>query len=106
MHDRYEVYPPIARRPASELAEERREHIAQERAAIQADKDRKFAQQRSIESSPERRISLWEARHGLALPRTASHPLIPFIAQSTDLDVEQVHAEQRRRALLRGKPVA
>lgn len=106
MQDRYEVYPAIARRPASELAEERREHIAQERAAIQADKDHKFARQRSIESSPERRISLWEARHGLALPRATGHPLIPFIAQSTDLGVEQIHAEQRRRALLRGNPAA
>jgi hypothetical protein len=81
MHDKDTDYPPIARKPASELAEERREQIAQER-----------------------RIALWEARHGLALPRSADHPLMQFIADSTDLAVEQVQAEQRRRAHLRDTP--
>lgn len=106
MHDRDAIYPTLARKPASELAEERRAQIAEERAAIQADKDRKFAQQRAMDSPPERRIALWEARHGLALPRSADHPLMQFIADSTDLAVEQVRAEQRRRALLRGTPSA
>ena len=104
MHDKDAIYPTVARRPASELAEERREQIAQGRAALQADKDRKFAQQRAMDSPPERRIALWEARHGLALPRSADHPLMQFIADSTDLAVEQVQAEQRRRAHLRGAP--
>lgn len=98
MHDKDTVYPTIARKPASELAEERRELIAQERAALQADKDRKYAQQRAMDSPPERRIALWEARHGLALPRAADHPLMQFIADATDLTVEQVQAEQRRRS--------
>lgn len=102
MQDKDSVYPIIARKPASELAEERREQIAQERAALQADKERKYAQQRAMDSPPERRIALWEARHGLALPRSADHPLMQFIADSTDLAVEQVQAEQRRRAHLRG----
>ena len=104
MHDKDAVYPTIARKPASELAEERREQIAQERAALQADKDRRYAQQRAMDSPPERRIALWEARHGLALPRSADHPLMQFIADSTDLAVEQVLAEQRRRAQMRGTP--
>jgi hypothetical protein len=102
MHDKDAVYPTIARKPASELAEERREQIAQERAALQADKDRRYAQQRATDSPPERRIALWESRHGLALPRSADHPLMQFIADSTDLAVEQVLAEQLRRARLRG----
>src|SRR5512139_3553180 len=101
MHDKDAVYPPIARKPASELVEERREQIAQQRAALQADKDRRYAQQRAMDSPPERRIALWEARHGLALPLSADHPLMQFIADSTDLAVEQVQAEQRRRAHLR-----
>lgn len=104
MHDKDTVYPAIARKPASELAEERREQIAQERAALQADKDRRYAQQRAMDSPPERRIALWEARHGLALPRSADHPLMQFIADATDLAIEQVRAEQRRRAHLRDTP--
>jgi hypothetical protein len=104
MYEKDAIYPAIARKPASELAEERREQIAQERAALQADKDRRFAQQRAMDSPPERRIALWEARHGLALPRSADHPLMQFIADSTDLAVEQVLAEQRRRAQMRGTP--
>jgi hypothetical protein len=102
MHDKDADYPTLARKPASELAEERREQIAQERAALQADKDRRYAQQRAMDAPPERRITLWEARHGLALPRSADHPLMQFIAESTDLTVEQVQAEQRRRAQMRG----
>jgi hypothetical protein len=102
MQDRYHTYatdPP--RRPASEIAEERREQIAHEQAERQADKDRKLIRQRSIETTPEVRIALWESRHGLALPREPGHPLMRFIAESTDLSVEQVHAEQQRRALVR-----
>ena len=102
MYEKDAIYPAIARKPARELAEERREQIAQERAALQADKDRRYAQQRAMDSPPERRIALWEARHGLALPRSADHPLMQFIADSTDLAVEQVLAEQLRRARLRG----
>ncbi len=120
MHDKDAAYPTLARKPASELAEERREQIAQERAALQADKDRRYAQQRAMDAPPERRIALWEARqramdapperrialwearHELALPRSADHPLMQFIADSTDLTVEQVQAEQRRRAQMRG----
>jgi hypothetical protein len=102
MQDRYQVYPTIgARRPASEIAEERREQIAQEQAAMQADKERKFALQRSMESPPAARIALWESRHGLAMPRTPDHPLLRFIAESTDLALEQVVAEQQRRAAAR-----
>jgi hypothetical protein len=102
MHDKDADYPILARKPASELAEERREQIALERAARQADKDRRYAQQRAMDAPPERRIALWEARHGLALPRSADHPLMQFIADSTDLALEQVQAEQRRRAQVRG----
>jgi hypothetical protein len=102
MHDKYQTYGSDPHpRPASELAAERREQIALEQAALQAHKDRNLARQRSIDTTPEVRIALWESRHGLALPRDPKHPLMPFIAQSTDLDVEQVRDEQRRRALLR-----
>jgi hypothetical protein len=38
----------------------------------------------------------------MSLPRDAAHPVLPFVAKSTGLLLEQVHDEQRRRASLRG----
>jgi len=88
-------------RPAAELAAERREQFTLQQAALQADKDRNLARQRSIETPPATRIALWESRHGLALPRDPKHPLMQIIAENTDLDVTQVLAEHQRRAMLR-----
>jgi hypothetical protein len=102
MHDKYHVYAKDPQpRPAAELAAERREQIALEQAALQADKERNLARQRSIDTPPAARIALWESRHGLALPRDPKHPLMRIIAEGTDLDVEQVLAEHQRRSLLR-----
>jgi hypothetical protein len=102
MYDKYSVYPSDPQpRPAAEIAAERREQIAQERAARQADKDRNLARQRSIETAPATRIALWESRHGLAMPRDPGHPLMRYIAECTGLDLAQVEAEHERRALLR-----
>jgi hypothetical protein len=102
MYDKHSMYPgdPMPR-PAAEIAAERREQIAHERAAQQADKDRNLARQRSIETAPATRIALWESRHGLSLPRDPAHPLMKLIATGTDLDLAQVEAEHQRRALLR-----
>jgi hypothetical protein len=102
MYDKYSVYPSDPQpRPAAEIAAERREQIAQERAAQQADKDRNLARQRSIETAPATRIALWESRHGLAMPRDPGHPLMRYIAECTGLDLAQVEAEHQRRALSR-----
>ena len=102
MHDKYSIYASEPQpRPASELAAERREQIALEQAALQAGKERNFARQRAIDTTPEVRIALWETRHGLALPRDPKHPLMQFIADSTALDIAEVHAERSRRAVLR-----
>ena len=102
MQDKFHIYQSdVHSRPASELAAERREQIALEQAARQADKDRNLARQRAIDTAPEVRIALWETRHGPALPRAPNHRLMRFIAESTDLDVAQVQAEQKRRAALR-----
>jgi hypothetical protein len=102
MEDKYHVYAnDLHRRPAAELAAERREQVALEQAALQADKERNLVRQRSIETPPATRIALWESRHGLPLPRDVKHPLMRIIAESTDLDVEQVLAEHQRRTLLR-----
>jgi len=102
MQDKYQIYERDPQpRPAADLAAERRAQIALEQAARQADKDRNLARQRSIDTSPEVRIALWEARHGLALPRDLGHPLMQVIADGTELDIAQVRGEHRRRALLR-----
>lgn len=102
MQDKYRIYESDPQpRSAADLAAERRAQIALEQAARQADKDRNLARQRSMETTPEVRIALWEARHGLALPRDARHPLLQIIAEGTELDIVQVQDECRRRALLR-----
>ena len=101
MQDKYHVYPSDTHRPAAELAEERKAQLALEQAASQADKERRLARQRSIDTPPATRIALWELRHGLAMPRDPGHPLMCIIAEGTDLAVEQVLAEHQRRALLR-----
>jgi len=102
MQDKYQTYASDPQpRPASELAAERRAQIALEQAAQQADKDRNLARQRSMDTTPEVRIALWESRHGLPLPRDPRHPLMQVIADGTELDITQVQDEHRRRALLR-----
>jgi len=99
MDYKYHVYPNDAPpRPAAELAAERREQYTLQQAALQVDKDRNLARQRSIETPPATRIALWESRHGLAMPRDPRHPLMRVIAENTDLDVAQVLAEHQRRA--------
>ena len=103
MHDKSRVFdndPPYG--AASDIAAERRQRIAAELAAAQERKQRDLSLQTSMSSSPEERISLWERRHGMSLPRDAAHPVLPFIAKSTGLLLEQVRDEQRRRASLRG----
>lgn len=102
MDDKYRMFSNDPQpRPAAEVAAERREQLNFERAALQADKDRNLARQRSMETPPATRIALWESRHGLALPRDPAHPLMRVIAENTDLDVAQVLDERHRRALLR-----
>jgi hypothetical protein len=102
MQDKYQInavdHQP---RPAADLAAERKAQIALEQATRQADKDRDLARQRSMGTTPEVRIALWEARHGLALPRDPKHALVQVIASGTELDVAQVQDELRRRARLR-----
>jgi hypothetical protein len=105
MYDKYRTFSgESSPRPASEIAAERREQIAAEQAAAQERKDRNLLKQTAMESTPEMRIALWEERHGLGLPRDPNHRLIQFVADSTGLALEQVLAEQQRRALGRAAP--
>ena len=75
MQDKYETYASRGpSRPASEIAAERREQIAADLAAIQERKDRDLIQQTAMESSPETRVSLWEAP---SRPRLAAQSAAP-----------------------------
>ena len=86
-----------AQKTATTFADDRRKKIAEEQAEVNAEKARNLILQRSLDSSPESRIALWEVRHGLMLPSAADHPLMTFIAESTNLEPPQVEAEQQRR---------
>ena len=87
-------------RSAAELAAERRQRATLRQEALQADRERSLARQRSMDTPPAARIALWESRHELTLPRDPKHPLLRIIAENTDLDFAQVLAEHQRRALL------
>lgn len=45
----------------------------------------------------EERIRIWERLYGLTLPQSPDHPLVSIIAARTQLTVEQIAGEQRRR---------
>ncbi len=51
----------------------------------------------SIRNTPGERIRIWERLHGLTLPRDPTHRLLAVVATATDLALEQVLEEQRRR---------
>jgi hypothetical protein len=106
MKDRYHDFGDLSLRAANDLTADRKEQIALEQAAVQADKELKLAQQRSFDTPPAMRIALWESRHGLTMPRDPAHPLMCVIAESTRLDVAEVLAEHQRRALIRGERAA
>ena len=55
------------------------------------------AEQVSESSGPDQRIRVWERVHALALPTNPEHPLINVIAAGTNLTVDDVRGEQRRR---------
>lgn len=75
----------------------------QERAAFRASE---LATQVSPVNNAEERIRIWERLHELRLPRSPSHVLVKVIATQTCLSLDQVHAEQRRRAAPVARPAA
>lgn len=80
-----------------ELVSDYRVRLAQDRADADERRRLELLDLSSIANSPEIRIRAWERTHGLTLPRAASHPVLTSIAAATQLTLEQVHAEQRRR---------
>ena len=84
------------RRAAVQREELERETLRKERLALQS----------SPLKTPEERISLWEQLHAIRLPVAATHKLVRVIATQTELSVQAVQREQRRRAGVIDEPVA
>lgn len=82
---------------AGESTSEHRERLAREHEEMQQRKVEALAAQVSIVNSPAERIRIWEALHGLTLPRTPNHKLLRIVAAATDLQLDQVREVQRLR---------
>jgi hypothetical protein len=86
-------------------------NTADRRAAVQrealeraTEREQQLASQRSPLNTPADRIRIWERLHSLSLPRSSTHKLVRVIAMQTELSVQQVQEEQRRRS--GGEPAA
>lgn len=77
---------------------DRRAAVQREEAERAAERTERIASQTSPLNSPADRIRIWERLHALALPRSSTHRLIRVIATQTELSVQQVQDEQKRRA--------
>ena len=80
-----------------ELVSDYRVRLAHERAEAQERRRLELLDLSSIANAPDARIRAWERTHGLTLPRAETHPVLASVAAATQLTLEQVHAEQRRR---------
>lgn len=77
---------------------DRRAAVQREEAERAAERKEQIASQSSPLNSPEDRIRIWERLHALTLPQSSTHRLVRVIAMQTELSVQQVQEEQRRRA--------
>ncbi len=83
-----------------------RARIALEEGGRLQSKRRELLEQTSDRNTPAERIRIWERRHGLRLPGDANHCLIRVVAHQTDLTLDQVREEQRRRLARRNGDAA
>jgi len=79
-------------------ADERRETFLRAEEEKAAQRHAQLEAQSSPLLEPHERIRRWEELHGVNLPLFANHRLVRVIAHSTALTIEQVRAEQQRRA--------
>ena len=77
---------------------DRRAAVQREEAERAAERKEQIASQSSPLNSPADRIRIWERLHALPLPTSSTHRLVRVIATQTELSVQQVQEEQRRRA--------
>jgi hypothetical protein len=87
--------PPVT---AGEPINDYRSRLALEQFRAAEQRQRDMAEQSSTLNSPDVRIRAWEKVHGVRLPADPAHPVLDSVATATDLTLEQVHAEQRKRA--------
>lgn len=80
-----------------ELLADYRVRLAEERAEADERRRIELLDLSATANPPAARIRAWERTHGLTLPRAASHPVLVTIAAVTQLTLEQVQEEQRRR---------
>jgi hypothetical protein len=83
---------------AADAAADHRARLAHEQKQELERKQQELIEQMSERNTPAQRILIWERRHGLTLPRDASHPALGIVAAATGLALEQMHEEQRRRS--------
>jgi hypothetical protein len=55
--------------------------------------------QSSPDNSHELRVRAWERLHQVRLPRSSEHAVLTIVASQTGLELAEVHAVQRQRAL-------
>jgi hypothetical protein len=82
-----------------ELVSEYRIRLAEERAEENERRRIELLGLSAASNGPAARIRVWERTHGLTLPRDASHPVLFSVAAATQLTLEQVQEEQRRRLM-------
>jgi len=80
-----------------ELNADYRARLAIEQSHAEERRQAELLELTATSNTPGARIRAWERTHGLSLPRSATHPVLKFLAIATHLSLEQVHAEQERR---------
>lgn len=88
-----------ARASSRDIAKDYRERLALEEEERTFERQRNLAAQQADHNSPEVRIRFWEKVHGLTLPTSSVHPILEVVALHTRLELADVQAEQRARAL-------
>jgi hypothetical protein len=84
--------------PSSELMSDYRSRLALEQFRAEEQRQQERAEQSSTLNTPETRIRAWEKVHGVRLPASPAHPVLPSVATATGLSLDQVQAEQLRRS--------
>jgi len=86
-----------ARHAAGDLIKTHAERLAVEQLERAEQRRLALLEQRSESNTPQMRIRTWEKLHGLRLPSDPHHNVLPAIAQSTGLSLNEVLEEQRVR---------
>jgi hypothetical protein len=95
------LFSPHSAPPAApgELIKDYRSRLALEQFRAEERRQAEMAEQSSTLNSPEVRIRAWEKVHGVRLPVDPAHPVLVVVASATELTLEQVQEEQRRRTV-------